>query len=127
MFFAKGRNDDRSHLVRNQSLVCILELCRQLSDDDCCLDASSFSQAVYYGLVVNSDGDRIKIEWPSSLIDIATRWRMFYFHYFMSVALEGMFVWLVNVAVETGIQGTTTEELALRLNDVTVKRELDSY
>jgi hypothetical protein len=126
MFFAKGSNDDRSHLVRNQSLVCILELCRQLSDDDWCLDASSFSQAVYYGLVVNGDGDRINIDWPSSLMDIATRWRMFYFHYYMSVALEAMFVWLVNAAVEKGIQGTTTEELASRLNDASVRRELKS-
>lgn len=126
MFFAKSSSDDRSHLVRNQSLVIILELCRQLSADDWCLEASSFSQAVFYGLVVNGDGDRITIEWPSSLVDIATRWRMFYFHYFMSVALEGMFVWLVNAAVESDIQGTTTEELAARLNEASVQRELSS-
>ena len=30
------------------------------------------------------------------LRDIATRWHMFYFHHFMSVALEGLFSWLVS-------------------------------
>ncbi|XZE45225.1 hypothetical protein SH467x_000432 [Pirellulaceae bacterium SH467] len=126
MFFAKSSNDDRSHIVRNQSLVLILELCRQLSADDWCLDASSFSQAVYYGLVVNGDSESITIEWPSCLGDVATRWRMFYFHHFTSVALEGMFIWLVNAAIEKGIQGTTTEELAGRLNEAAVQRELNS-
>ena len=84
----------------------------------------SFGLAVYYGEVVNDDGERIGIEWPNSLSDNADRWRMFYFHHYMSVALEGMFAWLVTHVFEKGITGATSKELAIKLNETTVHREL---
>lgn len=124
MFFAKESSGEDSHSVRNRSLVLILELCRQLSAEEWCLDVQSFGMAMYYSEVVNDDSDRIGIHWPSSLADIADRWRMFYFHHYMSVALEGMFAWLVTHVSEKGITGATTEELSIRLNEGTVHREL---
>jgi len=96
VFFAKSNSDeDNSHAVRNRSLVLILDSCRQLSADGWVLDEPDFGMAVYYGEIVNEEDERIVIEWPAPLIDIANRWRMFYFHHYMSVALEGMFAWLV--------------------------------
>ena len=54
-----------------------------------------FAGAVYYGEVANEDS-RLAVVIPPQLLDIATRWRMFYFHHFMSVAFEGLFSWLVS-------------------------------
>ncbi|MEZ6048723.1 MAG: hypothetical protein R3C11_24725 [Planctomycetaceae bacterium] len=127
MFFAKASSGEDSHSVRNRSLVLILELCRQLSADDWCIDVQSFGLAVYYGEVVNDDGERIGIEWPSSLSDNAVRWRMFYFHHYMSVALEGMFAWLVTHVSEKGITGATSKELAIKLNETTIHRDLREF
>jgi hypothetical protein len=127
MFFAKASSGEDSHSVRNRSLVLILELCRQLSADDWCLDVHSFGLAVYYGEVVNDDGERIAVEWPSSLSDNADRWRMFYFHHYMSVALEGMFAWLVTHVSEKGIAGATSKELSIKLNETSVHRDLGKF
>jgi hypothetical protein len=127
IFFAKANSGNESHGVRNHSLVLILELCRQLSAGDWSFDVHSFGQAVYYGEVVNDDGEHISIKWPSGLADNANRWRMFYFHHYMSVALEGMFTWLVTHVSEKGIAGATTDELAAGLNGAIVHRELGDF
>ncbi len=128
VFFAKSNSgEDKSHGVRNRSLVLILELCRQLSPDEWRLNERNFGMAVYYGEIVNEEGDRISVEWPASLVDIANRWRMFYFHHYMSVALEGMFAWLVTQASERGVSGTTTSELATGVDSATVRRELGEF
>lgn len=128
IFFGKLISDENnSHGVRNRSLVLILDLCRQLSSDNWPLNEPNFGMAVYYGEVVNKKGDRISVEWPASLVDIANRWRMFYFHHYMSVALEGMFAWLVTQASDRGISGTTTSELATGMDSTTVRRELGEF
>ena len=83
--------------------------------------------AIYYSEIINDDGDKISIEWPTPLRDIATRWRMFYFHHYMSVALEGMFAWLVTQVSERGIVGATTTDLSAGLNKATVRREFGEF
>jgi hypothetical protein len=57
-----------------------------------------------------------RVEWPSELADIATRWRMFQFHQYMAVALEGMFAWVVAEASRTGLAGVTIDKLVRNLD-----------
>lgn len=128
VFFAKSNFDEKnSHGFRNRSLVLILALCRQLSPDEWLLNEPNFGMAVYYGEVVNEEGDRISVEWPTSLADIAKRWRMFYFHHYMSVALEGMFAWLVTQVLGQGVSGTMTSELSAGMDSATVRHELEEF
>ena len=127
LFFAKSSTKEDSHAVRNRSLVLILELCRQLSADEWCLDVQNFGMAVYYNEVVTDDEEQLKIHWPNNLTGIADRWRMFYFHHYMSVALEGMFAWLVTNVFERGISGATTLELSESLNQSVVHQQLGEF
>ena len=89
IFFALVESKGESHTVRRQSLLLMLDLCRQFSAEDWFLNETNFANAVYFGEVAN-DNDRLAVVIPSQLLDIATRWRMFYFHHFMSVAFEGL-------------------------------------
>jgi hypothetical protein len=131
VFFARetgGRRSDNQRKLdqfRNRSLLLILSLARQLGSKDWILDEPAFGSAVYFGEIVSDDGDRIEITWPKPLVDIATRWRMFYFHHFMSVALEGMFSWLVGEVGEKGLTGISVKELAARLNAAAARKPLE--
>ena len=64
------------------------------------------------------------IDWPDGLRDIATRWRMFYFHHYMSVALEGMLAWLVTQLADKGVAGATLSDLSSGLNSKTLSKQL---
>jgi hypothetical protein len=124
IFFARNAREDSSHFVRSQSLLLILHLARKLSKQDAQLDEQGFGLAVYFGEIDFDDDDKLTVTWPRSLLDIATRWRMFYFHYYMSVALEGAFAWLVTQTSETGLRGTTIKQLCGTLNSPSVGKEL---
>ena len=124
IFLALIEQKGESHPVRKQSLLLILELCRQLSAIGWHLDESTFSSATYYGETVNDDS-LLKVEWSSPLSDIAIRWRMFYFHHFMSVALEGLFSWLISQLSDKGLSGATVESLVDGLDSTTVRSVLE--
>lgn len=124
IFFARIKLKGGSHSVRNRSLCLILALCRQLNEDNWILSEVAFGSAVYFGEVVSDEEERIEIEWPKPLLDIATRWRMFYFHHYMSVALEGMFSWLVTHVSEKGLAGISVKELSGTLDSKAVHKPL---
>lgn len=124
IFFARIKLKGDSHPVRNQSLCLILDLCRQLNEDNWILNEAVFGSAVYFGEVVSDEDERLEIEWPKPLIDIATRWRMFYFHHYMSVALEGMFSWLVTQVSEKGLAGASVTDLSEALNSKSIQKPL---
>lgn len=124
IFFAQVEIKGDSHPVRNRSLSLVLELCRQLSAEGWILNETAFNSAVYFGEIVSDQEERIEVEWPTPLLDIATRWRMFYFHHYMSVALEGMFAWLVSQVSDKGLAGASVKELVEVLNSKTVRKAL---
>lgn len=124
LFFARDTREDSSHFLRNRSLLLIMSLAQQLSTKYGLLDEQAFGSAVYFGEVVFEDGKRLKVRWPPPLIDIALRWRMFYFHHYMSVALEGAFAWLVTQASEGGLAGTSVKTLSESLNSSANRRAL---
>jgi len=123
IFFALVESRGESHRVRRQSLLLTLELCRQFSVGEWKLDEAGFAGAVYYGEVANDD-DRLAMSIPPQLLDIATRWRMFYFHHFMSVALEGLFSWLVSQLGNCGLAGASVDSLVAQLAELAVRKNL---
>jgi hypothetical protein len=56
MFFALVGTRGDSHPVRRQSLLLILELCRQLGAEGLELNEVSFGKAVYFGEVTTDKG-----------------------------------------------------------------------
>ncbi len=123
IFFALVESKGESHRVRRQSLLLTLDLCRQFSADDWVLNEADFAGAVYFGEVANEDS-RLAVVIPPQLLDIATRWRMFYFHHFMSVAFEGLFSWLVSQLGNCGLAGATVESLVAQLAEPAVRKNL---
>jgi hypothetical protein len=49
---------------------------------------------------------------------------MFYFHHFMSVALEGLFSWLVSQLGKFGLAGASVDALVAQLSDLVVRKNL---
>lgn len=123
IFFALVETKGDSHRVRRQSLILTLDLCRQFSNKDWVLNEPAFAGAVYFGEVANDDA-RLKVVVAKQLLDIATRWRMFYFHHFMSVAFEGMFSWLVSQLDNCGLAGATVDSLVSQLSEPAVSENL---
>jgi hypothetical protein len=123
LFFGMVNPKNNSHQVRRQSLLLILELCRHFSAEEWVLNEPDFAGAVYFGELVSEDA-RLGVELAAPFVDIATRWRMFYFHHFMGVALEGLFSWLIAQLGTYGLAGVTLEALVLRLNDASVRKSL---
>jgi hypothetical protein len=123
IFFALVEMKGESHPVRRQSLLLTLDLCRQFSDDDWQLTEGEFAGAVYYGELANDDS-RLAVTIPPQLRDIATRWRMFYFHHYMSVALEGLFSWLVSHVATRGLAGETVEAMVAQLKEPSLRKNM---
>lgn len=123
IFFALVESKGESHRVRRQSLLLTLELGRQFSAEEWLLNEAGFAGAVYYGEVANKDS-RVAVAMPPQLLDIATRWRMFYFHHFMSVAFEGLFSWLVCQLGNLGLAGATVASLVTQLDEPAVRKNL---
>ncbi len=115
IFFARTGRRDKSHRVRRQSLLLILELSHQLGVSGWELNEPEFAGAAYFERVQNAE-EGIDITISPALADIATRWRMFYFHYYMSVALEGLFVWLIAHLTECGLAGADIDTLPALLS-----------
>jgi hypothetical protein len=123
IFFDQVGARGESHRFRKLSLLLILELCRQLASKDLELDETAFGGAVYFGAVKKEDGFEA-IAFPRQLHDIALRWRMFYFHHYMSVALEGAFAWFTSYLQPKGLAGDTIARVAEQLNGKSVSRGL---
>ena len=123
IFFGVTGSTGDSHRVRRQSLLLLLELCHQLGSSGWVLDHAGFAGAVYYGAVVNEE-DKLEVTIPSKLADISTRWRMFYFHHYMAVALEGLFSWLISQLGGCGLGGASITSLVSQLGESSLRRTL---
>jgi hypothetical protein len=124
LFFQRRGSPGRSHSMRRQTLLLILVLARQLKGTDVLLNEASFADAVYFGRIIFDDRD-VAIRWPSPLEDIARRWRMFYFHYYLSVALESLFVRVVTAARDADRAGVTIDDLVGRLAGRRVQTDIE--
>jgi hypothetical protein len=123
VFLSQVDTSSKSHPERRNSFLLILELARQLHQVGLSIDEHTFGEAVYYDEVV-SDDVRTSIELPPALKDNALRWRMYYFHQYLSVALESSFAWLSTELIDVGVAGAKLSELCARLHDPLVTQEL---
>ncbi|MFO0844682.1 MAG: hypothetical protein U0797_20180 [Gemmataceae bacterium] len=126
LFFDRCNSPGKSHLFRRQTLLLILELARQLEQAGLPLNKETFADAVYCDRIVYGDQD-VPIRWPSSLEEIARRWRMFYFHYYLSVALESLFVWAVRGVREADRAGVQVDDLVRQLDSLEVRTQLEEF
>jgi hypothetical protein len=124
IFFASVPLRGDAHRDRKCSLLLLLEICRQLNASVWSLNERGFGSVAYFGEVLSDNDDILEIKIPTTLEDVANRWRMFYFHHYMSVALEGLFAWLVSQVGATGLKGCGLRSLAAQLNLKSVRSAL---
>lgn len=128
LFFFKvsSPNETPCHEYRRDSLLLILGCIKKISR----LKLSfydSFKQMAYFGHVLDSNENAIRIKVSPALNDINLRWKMFYFHYYLSVALEVVFIQIVTECQKTGICGYEWKKLARQLYLRKVTREVSQY
>lgn len=109
--FLQNEGTNSSHRFRHDTLVLLLFLSSKLAPKQIALDASVFSSATYFREVFGFDEQILELSWPKNLVDIASRWQIFHAHYFLSVALEGLFVSVVNQGLNAGLEGFTIDDL----------------
>jgi hypothetical protein len=127
VFFNHVGSPGESHRFRHASLLLLLELVRQFSLHDLELNEDSFNDAVYFGKVEREDdAPLLEVTLPGPLEDIGYRWRMFHFHFYLSVALESLFVSVVSKARSTGLKGFRLEALVETLNSKNVTKHFES-
>ena len=127
VFFNRVESPGESHRFRRGSLVLLLELVRQLESHEVMLEVDSFNDAVYFGKVFRQEGSPLlDIKLPQQLADIANRWRMFHFHFYLSVALESLFVAVVSKARSAGLRGFRLEALVESLKSKSVTKHFQS-
>jgi len=124
LFFNKFELESPSHNYRRYTLLLILYLSQKFSSQGCFLNETNFNDAVYYNRFTTSQGEVKTIGWPNPLRDTAKRWRMFHFHYYLSVAFENMFVNLVDQARRAGIEGFKLEDMIQEFNNQDVINQL---
>lgn len=128
LFFSDEASSTRtSHFRRRMSLLLFLQAIKALGERDVACNAWSFGWAVYYGRAIRlgARGDSVfDVRWPPALADIAARWRCFYFHFYLTVALESLLVRLVAMA-RTNRGGIKPEAMIDGLASGYVTRELN--
>ena len=115
-----------SHPMRRRTLLLLMHFCAKLGRDDWNLSESTFSSIVYYGEVVE-EKERLLVDVPAPLRDIAERWRMFYFHHYMGVALESLFAWLTTALVPFELNGATLETLLRQSGTASARKDFEAY
>jgi hypothetical protein len=122
IFFDRVGSPGQSHKFRHDSLTLFLELIDKISPLGIRLDHFVLRDAVYFNATsTDDDGNEIlNLELSRPLEDIANRWRMFYFHYFLSVALESLFAGVVGYAQKAGMSGTRLETIVDSLKSKSV-------
>ena len=122
VFFNRVGSPGPSHKFRHDSLTLFLELMDKIAPHGVSVGHIVLGDAVYFGATgAGEDGSKVvKLGFSVQLEDIANRWRMFYFHYYLSVALESLFVGVVGCAQRAGMAGTRVEAIVAALKSKSV-------
>ena len=126
IFFDDNGTSGAAHRLRRDTLVLLLDLLPQFGGSNLPLDMYTFNDATHFGEVAaDRGGDEIVgIKINPKLRDIANRWRMFHFHYYLSVALETLFVLTVRRAREAGLRGVDLGELVAGLGSPATQKTI---
>jgi len=124
MFFNTDQSRKKSHPFRRSTLLLLLELVRQLEEHRRQLTVGVFANAVYYGTCQWDDGALQEFSWPAALVGFVPRWRMFYSHYYLSVALESLLVCVVSALGQAGLGGIPLVDMAERIIGPTASSDI---
>jgi hypothetical protein len=124
IFFNKVGSPGASHKFRHDSLTLLMALIDKIEPHGISFDHNVLGGAAYFGAAAaGEEGTEIvRLEVPPPLEDVANRWRMFYFHYYLAVALESLFVAVVGYAQRAGMAGTRVETIVDGLGSKGVAR-----
>jgi hypothetical protein len=124
VFFNHVGSPGRSHKFRHDSLTLLLELIDRFAPHGINFDHRVLGAAVYFGATAAGEdsSEVLRVEIPAQLEDIANRWRMFYFHHYLAVALESLFVAVVGYSQRAGMAGTRVEAIVEGLKSKGVAR-----
>jgi hypothetical protein len=100
----------RSHKYRKHTLLLLMQLADQFSDAQTAIDETSFGDAVYFGHIWDHKDRSVHIKLSPLLEDSVRRWSMFYAHYYLSAALENLFVCTMVEANLKSLEGFTLDE-----------------
>ena len=122
VFFNRVGSPGESHKFRHDSLTLFLELIDKTAPHGIGVDHRVLGDAVYFGATgIGEDGDKVlELGLSSQLEDIGNRWRMFYFHFFLSVALKSLLAGVVGYAQRAGMAGTRLETIVDSLKSKSV-------
>jgi hypothetical protein len=123
VFFGKVSSPGESHRFRRQSLLLMMFYIRKLGPEAVRMDERAFADLTCFG-EAHKGSSLLAVTIPDVLQDIRTRWRMFYSHYYMALALEGMFKAVVAMSFEAGRGGLSMQALFEELNDPAVLRRV---
>lgn len=111
LFFATTAEDERnSHFRRRMTLLLILYAVDVAADKGVVLDGDSFNDLTYYRVFIDKDDNPMSVRIPPELADISDRWRIFYFHNYLTATLEALLVGLVR-AIRYHPGGRTVGEI----------------
>ena len=88
-----------------------MHLANVFNDHGATLDSESFGNAAYFGQIIDGNGTARTIRVSEALEDVALRWRMFFFHYYFTVAHENQFFTVVDRANLNRLTGITIEDI----------------
>jgi hypothetical protein len=122
-FFNHNGLASPSHEWRRHSLLLIMHLANVFDGYGIPLNEETFGEAVYFEQAFDSRDVVRALRIPKQLEDIARRWRMFYFHYYLSAALEHLFVSVVSRSNLNRLEGTSIEKILAPLASRSFDRE----
>ena len=119
---------ETSHCFRRNSLLLMLHLVNIAAKHQLPLTEWEFGDAVYFKKITDDDEPPkiAAVTWPPPLDDIASRWRMFYFHMYLTVVLENLFVCVVGEANVKRLEGFRLPDLLDPLKSASFNRKLRS-
>jgi len=103
----------KANKFRRNSLALFLSLMSSFSKSDIRFVHDTFKEAVYFRSVCPSVDfeEEFAINIPPELKDIAHRWQIYYFQYFMTAALESLFISVIRMAREADREGVTIQSI----------------
>ncbi|MFO0857060.1 MAG: hypothetical protein U0640_06860 [Phycisphaerales bacterium] len=126
LFFHKLGSPGKSHLLRRQTLLLLLQVIDTLGSRGIVLDERAFAGAVYFEQVRDANNVIVKLDLPAALGDIRRRWRLFYIQFYFSLAFEALFRALVQAVGQAGPRGLSSAEFIEALGTAQVGARLTS-
>ncbi|KHK93560.1 hypothetical protein LK12_04770 [Novosphingobium malaysiense] len=129
LFFAVGIEGlENSHYRRRMTLLLVLQAAHIADANGLELDNDTFNDMTFYRRLVLPDEAKseIAVSFPPQLDDIAERWKIFYFHNYLTVALESLLAGVAR-SLRGHPAGRTIGEILDDFDDVDARMALAEH